>query len=38
MLPMITRRSYKPVTLSDFLNEDFFQELDESASSEYQGG
>ncbi len=24
MLPMITRRNYKPVTLSDFLNEDFF--------------
>jgi HSP20 family protein len=24
MLPMITRRSYKPLTLSDFFNEDFF--------------
>lgn len=24
MLPMITRRGYKPLTLSDFLNEDFF--------------
>ncbi|MCU0378249.1 MAG: Hsp20/alpha crystallin family protein [Bacteroidales bacterium] len=24
MLPMITRRSYKPFTLSDFFNEDFF--------------
>lgn len=24
MLPMITRRNYKPLTLSDFLNEDFF--------------
>lgn len=24
MLPMITRRSYKPITLSDFFNEDFF--------------
>jgi len=24
MLPMITRRGYKPLTLSDFFNEDFF--------------
>ncbi|MDX9772484.1 MAG: Hsp20/alpha crystallin family protein [Bacteroidales bacterium] len=24
MLPMITRRNYKPLTLSDFFNEDFF--------------
>lgn len=25
MLPTITRRNYKPLTLSDFFNEDFFQ-------------
>jgi HSP20 family protein len=30
---MITRRNYKPVTLSDFLNEDFFPTFTRSATS-----
>lgn len=33
MLPMITRRSYKPVTLSDFLNEDFFPTFNRQSTS-----
>lgn len=33
MLPMITRRNYKPLTLSDFLNEDFFPTFARNASS-----
>lgn len=33
MLPMITRRNYKPVTLSDFFNEDFFPAFNRSTSS-----
>ena len=33
MLPMITRRNYKPLTLSDFLNEDFFPTFNRSSSS-----
>lgn len=31
MLPMITRRSYKPLTLSDFFNEDFFPTFNRNA-------
>lgn len=31
MLPMITRRSYKPLTLSDFFNEDFFPTFSRNA-------
>ena len=33
MLPMITRRNYKPLTLSDFLNEDFFPTFTRSSTS-----
>jgi HSP20 family protein len=33
MLPMITRRGYKPLTLSDFFNEDFFHTLNRNTSS-----
>jgi HSP20 family protein len=33
MLPMITRRSYKPLTLSDFFNEDFFPTFSRNTSS-----
>jgi len=33
MLPMITRRNYKPLTLSDFLNEDFFPTFARNSSS-----
>ena len=33
MLPMITRRNYKPLTLSDFFNEDFFPAFNRNASS-----
>ncbi len=33
MLPMITRRNYKPLTLSDFLNEDFFPTFARSSTS-----
>src|SRR5512139_2815554 len=33
MLPMITRRSYKPLTLSDFFNEDFFPVMNRNTSS-----
>jgi len=33
MLPMITRRNYKPLTLSDFLNEDFFPAFNRNSSS-----
>jgi len=33
MLPMITRRNYKPLTLSDFLNEDFFPTFNRNSSS-----
>jgi len=33
MLPMITRRNYKPLTLSDFFNEDFFPSYSRNASS-----
>ena len=33
MLPMITRRSYKPLTLSDFFNEDFFPGMNRTTSS-----
>ena len=33
MLPMITRRSYKPLTLSDFFNEDFFPTFNRNSGS-----
>jgi HSP20 family protein len=33
MLPMITRRNYKPLTLSDFLNEDFFPTFNRNTGS-----
>ena len=33
MLPMITRRNYKPLTLSDFFNEDFFPSYARNTSS-----
>jgi len=33
MLPMITRRGYKPLTLQDFFNEDFFPTLNRTTSS-----
>jgi len=33
MLPMITRRGYKPLTFSDFFNEDFFPAMNRSTSS-----
>ena len=33
MLPMITRRGYKPLTLSDFLNEDFFPTFNRTSTS-----
>jgi HSP20 family protein len=33
MLPMITRRSYKPLTLSDFFNEDFFPTFNRNSTS-----
>ena len=33
MLPMITRRGYKPLTLSDFFNEDFFPTMHRNTSS-----
>lgn len=33
MLPMITRRNYKPLTLSDFFNEDFFPTFGRNTSS-----
>jgi HSP20 family protein len=33
MLPMITRRGYKPLTLSDFLNEDFFPTFTRNSNS-----
>jgi HSP20 family protein len=33
MLPMITRRNYKPLTLSDFLNEDFFPAFNRNTGS-----
>src|SRR5665647_688617 len=33
MLPMITRRGYKPLTLSGFFNEDFFPTLNRNTSS-----
>lgn len=33
MLPTITRRGYKPLTLSDFLNEDFFPTFTRSSTS-----
>jgi HSP20 family protein len=33
MLPVITRRGYKPLTLSDFLNEDFFPTFTRNTSS-----
>jgi HSP20 family protein len=33
MLPMITRRGYKPLTLSDFFNEDFFPTMNRNTSS-----
>lgn len=33
MLPMITRRGYKPLTLSDFLNEDFFPTFTRTSTS-----
>ena len=33
MLPMITRIGYKPLTLSDFFNEDFFPTLNRNTNS-----
>ena len=33
MLPMITRRNYKPLTLSDFFNEDFFPTFNRNTGS-----
>jgi HSP20 family protein len=33
MLPMITRKNYKPLTLSDFLNEDFFPTFNRNTGS-----
>jgi len=33
MLPVITRRNYKPLTLSDFLNEDFFPTFNRNTGS-----
>ncbi len=33
MLPMITRRGYKPLSLSDFLNEDFFPTFTRTSTS-----
>ena len=33
MLPMITRRNYKPITLSDFFNEDFFPAYNRTSTS-----
>ncbi len=33
MLPMITRRNYKPLTLSDFFNEDFFPTFNRNSNS-----
>ena len=33
MLPMITRRNYKPLTLSDFFNEDFFPTYNRASTS-----
>jgi len=33
MLPMITRRGYKPLTLQDFFNEDFFPTMNRTTSS-----
>lgn len=33
MLPMITRRSYKPLTLSDFFNEDFLPAFNRNTGS-----
>ncbi len=32
MLPVITRRNYKPLTLSDFFNEDFFPSFTRNSS------
>jgi len=32
MLPMITRRSYKPFTFQDFFNEDFFPSLNRAST------
>ena len=33
MLPVITRRNYKPLTLSDFFNEDFFPTFNRNTGS-----
>jgi len=33
MLPMITRRGYKPLTFQDFFNEDFFPTFNRTATS-----
>ncbi len=33
MLPVITRRNYKPLTLSDFFNEDFFPTFTRTSNS-----
>ena len=33
MLPMIAKRGYKPLTLQDFFNEDFFPTFNRTASS-----